>query len=204
MVQPLPASEVTHARRRLDGGRARVLRDDVGGAGAIPEARDRPPDVQVPRPATPGLGRGGVAGRREAAGRAAAEGGPAWLRGRAGLSFPGGAARADRDGNPSGVSGSECARASVSPEGAGPQCTLSPALSGVASLVFVFFPPEFGRRVGRDSGATLPCPLVAPSRRRALPPSPAFGGGSVFLEPKSASHSWPSSCFSHPSTGGSR
>lgn len=44
------------------------MRDDVGGAGAIPEARDRPPDVQVPRPATPGLGRGGVAGRREAAG----------------------------------------------------------------------------------------------------------------------------------------
>lgn len=167
MVQPLPASEVTHARRRLDGGRARALRDDVGGAGAIPEARDRPPDVQVPRPATPGLGRGGVAGRREAAGRAAAEGGPAWLRGRAGLSFPGGAARADRDGNPNGVSGSECARASVSPEGAGPQCTLSPALSGVASLVFVFFPPGVRASsrpgLGRDAALSPGCALEAQS-----------------------------------------
>lgn len=143
-----------------------MLRDDVGGAGAIPEARDRPPDVQVPRPATPGLGRGGVAGRREAAGRAAAEGGPAWLRGRAGLSFPGGAARADRDGNPNGVSGSECARASVSPEGAGP-LHVEPRLIRCGFPCFCFFPPGVRASsrpgLGRDAALSPGCALEAQS-----------------------------------------
>lgn len=163
MVQPLPASEVTHARRRLDGGRARALRDDVGGAGAIPEARDRPPDVQVPRPATPGLGRGGVAGRREAAGRAAAGRRPGLAPRPSRPQFPG-----RRSAGGPGWEPEWCERLGVRPclsfpRGGGASVHVEPRLIRCGFPCFCFFPRSSGVESWRDAALSPGCALEAQS-----------------------------------------